>query len=60
VRRSKSGNPAKRAAEDRAAVERAATAPRAGTAFGLGATKPEEFDPTTLSLPGGFDKYLGR
>ncbi len=61
VRRSKSGNPAKRAAEDRAAVERAATAPKAGSAFGLGAqTPPEDFDPTSLSLPGGLEKYLGR
>jgi signal recognition particle subunit SRP54 len=60
VRRSKSGNPAKRAAEDRAAVERAASAPRPGAAFGLGAQKPEELDPTSLTLPGGLEKYLGR
>jgi signal recognition particle subunit SRP54 len=62
VRRSKSGNPAKRAAEDRAAAERAAAAtPRPGAAFGVGAQPPpEDFDPTSLSLPGGIDKYLGR
>ncbi len=62
VRKSKSGNPAKRAAEERAAAERAASAPRpaAGSAFGLGAQKPEDFDPTSVSLPGGLEKYLGR
>ncbi len=66
VRKSKSGNPAKRAAEERAAAERAATAPKpsAGAAFGLGAggagEPGEAFDPTSFSLPAGLDKYLGR
>jgi signal recognition particle subunit SRP54 len=65
-RKSKSGNPAKRAAEERAASDRAVQ-PRpaaAGSAFGLkggagdptgGAAGPA-IDPT--SLPKGFEKFL--
>ncbi len=63
VRKSKSGNPAKRAAEERAARERAANAPRqpAGAAFGLGqppAADGEDANP--LDLAAGLQKYLGR
>ena len=63
-RKSKSGNPAKRAAEERAAAERSATArsAAAGSAFGIpaaakggdGASQFEEQD-----LPAGFEKFLG-
>ena len=67
-KKSKSGNPAKRAAEERAAAERAkaARSAGAGSAFGSGAGgagagdggMPADFDPA--SLPKGFEKFLGR
>jgi signal recognition particle subunit SRP54 len=55
-KKSRSGNPAKRAAEERAAIERVAAAPAAppstkGSAFGLGARPPA--DPPELELPSG-------
>jgi signal recognition particle subunit SRP54 len=65
-KKSKSGNPAKRAADERAAADRAAGArtAAAGKAFGMpgaggaeGAGVPD-FDPA--SLPRGFEKFLGR
>jgi signal recognition particle subunit SRP54 len=60
----KSGNPAKRAEQERLAADRAAgVAPRApqGSAFGLGkAAAPEQADPASLQLPPGLDKLLGR
>ncbi|MGL4745479.1 MAG: signal recognition particle protein [Dermatophilaceae bacterium] len=62
-KKSKSGNPAKRAAEERAAAEKATARP-AGTAFGAGdPADPAAFDPGALdpaALPKGFEKFLGR
>ncbi len=60
-KKSKSGNPAKRAAEERAALERA-NAPRqpAGSSFGGadGSADPlADLDPS--NLPKGFEKFLG-
>ncbi len=56
-KKGKSGNPAKRAAEERAAIERGAAArTNPGGAFGLPRT-----DPTgggSVDLPGGFEKFL--
>ncbi len=62
-KKSKSGNPAKRAAEERAAAERAKAAKSgaAGSAFGTGAGDggiPADLDPA--NLPKGFEKFLGR
>lgn len=62
-KKSKSGNPAKRAAEQRAASERPATP--AGGAFGAGpaAGAPGAFDPAAIDpadLPKGFEKFLGK
>ncbi len=55
--KSKSGNPAKRAAEQRAAAQRQASKP-AGGAFGAGAGGiPTDLDPS--QLPKGFEKFLG-
>ena len=51
-----SGNPAKRAQEEKAAAERAAGAGQGGNPFGTpddGQVNPEDFQ-----LPAGFDKYL--
>ncbi|MFL6101647.1 MAG: signal recognition particle protein [Actinomycetales bacterium] len=72
----RSGNPAKRAEQERAAAERTdqrteQSIDRAlGSAFGPGAAAagsqggdggaPDEVDPSTVSLPPGFDKFLGR
>jgi signal recognition particle subunit SRP54 len=59
----KSGNPAKRAQQEREAAQRAAQAPPAapGGAFGLGGgTGGQEIDPADLQLPPGFEKFLGR
>ncbi|HEU4331375.1 MAG TPA: signal recognition particle protein, partial [Lapillicoccus sp.] len=58
----KSGNPAKRAAEERAASERAAAAgtAAAGSAFGMpasGGDGASQFDES--NLPAGFEKFLG-
>ncbi|GAA3812320.1 signal recognition particle protein [Cellulomonas soli] len=57
----KSGNPAKRAEQERAAADRALNGPAApaGSAFGLGQPQPEQVDPSALQLPAGFDKLLG-
>jgi signal recognition particle subunit SRP54 len=62
-KKSKSGNPAKRAAEERAAAEKASAAKSAGggSAFGGGAGDgglPADLDPN--QLPAGFEKFLGR
>jgi signal recognition particle subunit SRP54 len=62
-KKSKSGNPAKRAAEERAAAERAnapKTAPT-GASFGGGkgaGNGASDLDPA--NLPAGFEKFLGR
>jgi signal recognition particle subunit SRP54 len=74
--KAKSGNPAKRAQQERDAADRAAAGGRAaqpaqpGGAFGLlggqggaaggGQGQPAEIDPAALNLPPGFEKFLGR
>ncbi len=61
-RKSKSGNPAKRAAEERAGGARPAST--GGGAFGAGgAGAPGGLDPAAIdpaSLPKGFEKFLGQ
>jgi signal recognition particle subunit SRP54 len=63
-KKSKSGNPAKRAAEERAAAERAKTARSSGGGSAFGGTEagdggiPTDLDPA--NLPKGFEKFLGR
>ena len=61
--KAKSGNPAKRAQQEREAAQRAAgqlpKAP-AGSAFGLGGPANREPDPASLELPPGLEKFLGR
>jgi signal recognition particle subunit SRP54 len=65
-KKSKSGNPAKRAAEERAAAEKASAAKAGGggSAFGGAAGGagdggiPADLDPS--QLPAGFEKFLGR
>lgn len=69
-KKSKSGNPAKRAAEERAAAEKAASgrAASAAGAFGApganGAGASEDADPLAgfdpSNLPKGFEKFLGK
>ena len=61
----RSGNPAKRAEQERMAGERPAdAAPSApqGSAFGLGrpTVDPAAVDPSSLQLPPGLDKLFGR
>ncbi len=65
--KSKSGNPAKRAAEERAARERAASgsgsgAGGAGGAFGVpsGTSRLDASALDTSQLPPGFEKFLGK
>jgi signal recognition particle subunit SRP54 len=70
--KAKSGNPAKRAQQEREAAQRAtaardgagAGAGTPGGAFGLGggdgAAAPGAVDPSKLQLPPGFEKFLGR
>jgi signal recognition particle subunit SRP54 len=56
--KAKSGNPAKRAQQEREAGKRATSAP-AGGAFGM----PDQSqlpDPASIDLPPGFEKFLGR
>ncbi len=63
TKKGKSGNPAKRAEQERLAAERASgVAPRAaqGAAFGLGAQPDTRPDPSALELPAGLEKFLGR
>jgi signal recognition particle subunit SRP54 len=59
-RKGKSGNPAKRAEQERAAVEKAAAT--RGASFGGGALDGSdgEVDPASVELPPGFEKFLGR
>ncbi|MGB3860038.1 MAG: signal recognition particle protein [Ornithinimicrobium sp.] len=61
-KKSKSGNPAKRAAEDRAAASRqsAARENAAGSAFGMGGAGGDEQDLSDLELPKGFEKFLNQ
>jgi signal recognition particle subunit SRP54 len=67
--KAKSGNPAKRAQQEREAADRAAAGPAQpavpGDAFGLGAGagaggQQAGIDPASLELPPGFEKFLGR
>lgn len=69
--KAKSGNPAKRAQQEREAAQRAAAARDGlpggtgvpGGAFGLGGDggqPPGRLDPSNLQLPPGFEKFLGR
>jgi signal recognition particle subunit SRP54 len=71
--KAKSGNPAKRAQQEREAIQRAtaardgagAGAGTPGGAFGLGggddgASAAGAVDPSKLQLPPGFEKFLGR
>ncbi|PZR55360.1 signal recognition particle protein [Xylanimonas oleitrophica] len=60
----KSGNPAKRAQQEKEALQRAlggpaAPAGAAGSSFGVGKQQPEDVDLSQLQLPEGFDKLLG-
>jgi len=59
-KKARSGNPAKAAQELRDAEAKranAASAAPTGAAFGQGAA---DFDPSTLNLPKGFEKFLGK
>jgi signal recognition particle subunit SRP54 len=60
----KSGNPAKRALQERAAAERAAAGPTTtsapGSAFGLGRPPAPGGDGSEVQLPSGLDGLLGR
>jgi len=59
--RAKSGNPAKRAQQERESTQRAVPQePAKGRAFGLDAQRPQEpADPSTVKLPPGFERFLG-
>jgi signal recognition particle subunit SRP54 len=57
-RKAKSGNPAKRAEQERASLEKAVAT--RGAAFGPGALGTGEAAPEDLQLPPGFEKFLGR
>ena len=72
-KKGKSGNPAKRAAEEKAALEKAAGArtAAANAAFGMpgaalgagdgaGGESGDALHPANLELPKGFEKFLGR
>ena len=51
-----SGNPAKRAAQEKAAAQKS-TGSDNGNPFGMPATE-EDFDPSSLDLPADLSKYL--
>ena len=56
--KAKSGNPAKRAEQERGITSRPASAP--GSAFGVAAPKaPVDVDPADLTLPADLDRFLG-
>jgi signal recognition particle subunit SRP54 len=59
-KKGKSGNPAKRAQQERAAREATASSSTPGGAFGLGQAADGGIDPADLELPPGFEKFLGR
>jgi len=52
-----SGNPAKRAAEQKAAAAKPAAA---ANPFGLPAGADDDFDPASLDLPADLSKYLNK
>jgi signal recognition particle subunit SRP54 len=63
--KARSGNPAKRAQQERESAGRGVGAADGvpGGAFGLGrgaAPAPQDVDPGSLELPPGFEKFLGR
>jgi signal recognition particle subunit SRP54 len=60
--KAKSGNPAKRAQQEREAAQRGTAGPASapGGAFGLGAGAPDPAELADLQLPPGFEKFLGR
>ena len=60
--KAKSGNPAKRAQQEREAAQRGPAGAGAvpGGAFGLGAGTPDPSELADLQLPPGFEKFLGR
>ena len=53
-----SGNPAKRAAAEKAAADRPTGGGNGGNPFGLPADADEDFDPSSLDLPADLSKYL--
>ncbi|MGC1208738.1 MAG: signal recognition particle protein [Ornithinimicrobium sp.] len=61
-KKSKSGNPAKRAAEEKAAADKqsAARENAMGSAFGMGGAGTDEQDLSNLELPKGFEKFLNQ
>jgi signal recognition particle subunit SRP54 len=58
--KAKSGNPAKRAQQEREAGRRGTATSAPGGAFGLGDGAKPPIDPASLDLPPGFEKFLGR
>lgn len=58
--KAKSGNPAKRAQQERDGNKRGTQPSAPGGAFGLGAGAPPPTDPASLNLPPGFEKFLGK
>ncbi|PFG19304.1 signal recognition particle protein [Serinibacter salmoneus] len=56
-KKGKSGNPAKRAAQERAAAQKAEQRSPAGSAFGI---EPQDGAPPKLDLPDGLGKFLDR
>ena len=60
--KARSGNPAKRAQQEREAAARASgQAPKApaGSAFGLRGTPKPDVDPSSIDLPSDLSRYLG-
>jgi len=53
-----SGNPAKRAAEQKAAAAKPATDGAAANPFGVPNGPDEDFDPSSVELPEDLSKYL--
>jgi len=58
--KAKSGNPAKRAQQEREAGQRSPASTAPGGAFGLGAGVKPPVDPASVDLPAGFGKFLGK
>lgn len=66
-KKGKSGNPAKRAQQEKEAMQRAlgggapaAPAAPAGSSFGVGTPKNDAPDASSIELPPGLEKFLGR
>jgi signal recognition particle subunit SRP54 len=58
--KAKSGNPAKRAQQEREVGQRGGASSAPGGAFGLGAGNKPPVDPSSVNLPAGFEKFLGK